>query len=113
MTKSRILAVALGATLLLAPTAQDGARAQAPSAPPKAEAPPAKETFRTRAWNKISGNWKRVSGSVKERWGKLTHNEIREARGRREALNGFIQSRYGIDRETADRQIDEWLKTLK
>lgn len=54
-----------------------------------------------------------MKGAVKQRWGKLTHNEIREAQGRREALNGFIQARYGIDRETADRQIDEWLKTLK
>ena len=54
-----------------------------------------------------------MKGSVKERWGKLTHNEIQEAQGRREALNGFIQARYGIDRESADRQIDEWLKTLK
>jgi uncharacterized protein YjbJ (UPF0337 family) len=112
MVKSRILAAGLAALLL---TAQ-GASAQTPPpapAPVAKQAAPAKETLRTRAWNKISGNWKRFSGSVKERWGKLTHNEIREAKGRREALNGFIQSRYGIDRESADRQIDEWLKTLK
>lgn len=108
MTKSRIAAAVLAALMLAAPAAQ----AQTPAAPP-ADAAPAKETLRTKAWNKIAGNWKRVSGSVKERWGKLTHNEIREAKGRREALNGFIQARYGIDRETADRQIDEWLKTLK
>lgn len=116
MAKSRILAGVLAAVLLLALAAQESTQAQAqtpPTAAPKTEAAPAKETFRTKAWNKISGNWKRVSGSVKERWGRLTHNEIREARGRREALNGYIQARYGIDRETADRQIDEWLKTLK
>ena len=110
MVKSRILAAALVAGLMLAPAAQ----AQTP--PPAAsstQAAPTKETLRTKAWNKVSGNWKRMKGAVKQRWGKLTHNEIREAQGRREALNGFIQSRYGIDRETADRQIDEWLKTLK
>jgi uncharacterized protein YjbJ (UPF0337 family) len=107
MVKSRILAAALAGGLVLAPGPVAFAQAQ------KAEPAPAKETLRTWTWNKVSGNWKRMKGSVKERWGKLTHNEIREAQGRREALNGFIQSRYGIDRETADRQIDEWLKTLK
>jgi uncharacterized protein YjbJ (UPF0337 family) len=110
MVKSRILAAALAGGLMLAPAAQ----AQTPAAAgPKPQSAPARETVRTWTWNKVSGNWKRMKGAVKERWGKLTHNEIREAQGRREALNGFIQSRYGIDRETADRQIDEWLKTLK
>ena len=89
---------------------------QAPAAaPPAKQAPakPAKESFRTWTWNKVSGNWKRMRGAVKEQWGKLTHNEIRAAQGRRDVLNGYIQSRYGIDREAADKQIDEWLKTLK
>ena len=96
-----------------------GAQAQTP--PPPAAAPsaqqapakPAKESFRTWTWNKVSGNWKRMRGAIKEQWGKLTHNEIRAAQGRREVLNGYIQTRYGIDREAADKQIDEWLKTLK
>ena len=107
MVKSRILAAALAALLAAMPAAL------AQVAAPPAEKAPAKNTLRTWTWNKVSGNWKRMKGAVKQRWGKLTHNEIREAQGRREALNGFIQSRYGIDRETADRQIDEWLKTLK
>ena len=110
MVKSRILAAALAGCLTL--SAAPAAFAQ--NAPAQASEPAApKESFRIWTWNKVSGNWKRLEGSVKERWGKLTHNEIQEAQGRREALNGFIQSRYGIDRESADRQIDEWLKTLK
>jgi uncharacterized protein YjbJ (UPF0337 family) len=114
MVKSRILVAALVGSLLLTPAAlaqTPPAAAANPQAAPQAA--PAKETLRTRAWNKVSGNWKRMKGAVKQRWGKLTHNEITEARGRREELNGFIQSRYGIDRESADRQIDDWLKTLK
>lgn len=89
------------------------ALAQSQQPPAAQEAPAARESFRTAAWNKIAGNWKRFKGSVKQRWGKLTSNEIQQAQGRRESLNGFIQARYGIDREAADRQIDEWLKTVK
>ena len=110
MAKSRILAAALAGCLTLG--AAPPAFAQTGPAQ-TSEPAQAKETMRAKAWNKVSGNWKRMKGAVKERWGKLTHNEIQEAQGRREALNGFIQSRYGIDRESADRQIDEWLKTLK
>ena len=100
------------------------AQAQTPPAPAPAAAPatkqapakdakPAKEGIGAWTWNKVSGNWKRMRGAIKEQWGKLTHNEIRAAQGRREVLNGYIQTRYGIDREAADKQIDEWLKTLK
>lgn len=115
MTNSRILAAIFAGTMAAA--AVPGiSGAQTPAAPAK-EAPakpaPAKESFRTWSWNKVSGNWKRMAGAVKQRWGKLTHNEIRESQGRRETLNGYIQSRYGIDRDAADKQIDEWLKTLK
>lgn len=102
-----ILTAIVGISLLSTPIT-----AQTPQPAPAASAP-AKEPLRTVAWNKIAGNWKRFKGSIKQRWGKLTKNEIAQAQGRREALNGFIQARYGIDREAADRQIDEWLKTVK
>lgn len=123
MVKSTIAAVfAIGLTILFG--LSEGAQAQTPAAAPSAaqavekpapakEVKPAKEGIRTWTWNKVSGNWKRMRGAVKEQWGKLTHNEIRAAQGRREVLNGYIQTRYGIDREAADRQIDEWMKTLK
>jgi uncharacterized protein YjbJ (UPF0337 family) len=113
MVKSTILAAAIFGLLAA------GAQAQSPAAPAAAPpakqepAKPAKESFRTWTWNKVSGNWKRMRGAIKEQWGKLTHNEIRAAQGRRDVLNGYIQTRYGIDREAADKQIDEWLKTLK
>jgi uncharacterized protein YjbJ (UPF0337 family) len=110
MAKSTILAAMLSALLAA------GAQAQTPAPPaaaPSAKPAPAKESFRSWTWNKVSGNWKRMRGAIKEQWGKLTHNEIRAAQGRRDVLNGYIQTRYGIDREAADKQIDEWLKTLK
>jgi uncharacterized protein YjbJ (UPF0337 family) len=110
MAKSTILAAMLSALLAA------GAQAQTPAPPaaaPSAKPAPAKEGFRSWTWNKVSGNWKRMRGAIKEQWGKLTHNEIRAAQGRRDVLNGYIQTRYGIDREAADKQIDEWLKTLK
>ncbi|MET0277269.1 MAG: CsbD family protein [Pseudorhodoplanes sp.] len=125
MVKSTIRAAYAAAILTMAIVAGAQAQtppAQVPAAPPapaakqapaKETSKPAKESFGTWTWNKVSGNWKRMRGAVKEQWGKLTHNEIRAAQGRREVLNGYIQTRYGIDREAADKQIDEWMKSLK
>jgi uncharacterized protein YjbJ (UPF0337 family) len=64
-------------------------------------------------WDMVAGNWKRLKGSVKRQWGKLTHNDIAEANGRREVLVGKIQARYGIDKDKADRQVDAWMKSQR
>jgi uncharacterized protein YjbJ (UPF0337 family) len=107
------LTPAMLAALVLSLTTPTGAQTTTPPPAIKEAPASAKEPLRKVAWDKISGNWKRFKGSIKQRWGKLTSNEIQQAQGKREALNGFIQSRYGIDREAADRQIDDWLKTVK
>ncbi len=64
-------------------------------------------------WDRIAGNWKQVKGSIRERWGELTDDEIEQAEGNREKLAGILQERYGIAREEANRQIDEWADSLK
>ena len=47
-------------------------------------------------WNRIEGNWKQAKGQVKEKWGKLTDDELDKMNGRRDQLEGKIQERYGI-----------------
>ena len=46
-------------------------------------------------WDQISGNWKQFKGSVKERWGKLTDNDLTVVAGKRDKLAGILQERYG------------------
>jgi uncharacterized protein YjbJ (UPF0337 family) len=65
------------------------------------------------AWNRIQGSWRQLSGSVKQRWGRLTDDDITEANGNRELLAGKIQSRYGVAQAEANKQIDEWAQNLK
>ena len=50
-------------------------------------------------WDRIAGNRKQFSGKVKEKWGKLTDNDLTAINGRRDQLEGRLQERYG------------WLKT--
>jgi uncharacterized protein YjbJ (UPF0337 family) len=64
-------------------------------------------------WDKIAGSWKEMRGQVRTQWGKLTDDDLEQAKGQRDVLAGRIQQRYGIAREEANRQIDEWADKLK
>lgn len=64
-------------------------------------------------WNQVKGNWKQFTGSVQEKWGELTDDEVDEMNGDRKQLVGKIQERYGIAQEEAERQVDEWADSIK
>jgi uncharacterized protein YjbJ (UPF0337 family) len=58
--------------------------------------------------DQIKGKWKQIKGSVREHWGKLTDDDIDVIGGQRDQLIGKIQERYGIAREEAQKQVDDW-----
>lgn len=64
-------------------------------------------------WDPIEGQWKQSLGSVKERWGKLTDDDLAVMNGKKDQLAGKIQERYGIAKDQAENQIDEFAKALK
>jgi uncharacterized protein YjbJ (UPF0337 family) len=59
-------------------------------------------------WDQVEGKWKQAKGSVKERWGKLTDDDLDVIAGKRDQLVGKIQERYGIGREQAQREVESW-----
>ncbi len=59
-------------------------------------------------WDRIEGEWKRLSGRAKEQWGKLTDDDLTVVAGKRDQLAGRIQQRYGVAREEAEKQIAAW-----
>ena len=61
-------------------------------------------------WERISGNWAHWKGEVRERWGRLTDDQLSIVAGRREQLAGQIQSAYGLTREETERQLRHWEK---
>jgi uncharacterized protein YjbJ (UPF0337 family) len=60
----------------------------------------------------IAGNWKQLTGKVKEQWGKLTDDDITVVEGKRDQLVGRIQERYGIAKDKAEEQVATWEKSL-
>ncbi len=60
-------------------------------------------------WDQIEGNWKQFTGAAQAKWGELTNDEMDQIAGNRERLEGKIQEKYGIEKEEAKRQVDEWM----
>lgn len=58
--------------------------------------------------DQFEGQWKQLKGKVKQRWGKLTDDDLTTLSGKKDELVGRIQQRYGITREQAEKEADEW-----
>jgi uncharacterized protein YjbJ (UPF0337 family) len=63
-------------------------------------------------WDELEGKWKQVKGSVRSRWGKLTDDDVHLIGGKKDQLIGKVQERYGIQKDEAERQVDDWNRTL-
>jgi|HubBroStandDraft_5_1064220.scaffolds.fasta_scaffold118862_2 uncharacterized protein YjbJ (UPF0337 family) len=64
-------------------------------------------------WDQVEGKWKQYRGQVRERWGELTDDDIGAISGKKEALVGRIQERYGFAKERAAEEVDSFIATLK
>ena len=91
--------------------------------------------------DKIKGQWKVLAGKIKAKWGQLTHDDVdvdddvedplaageeaerrgvpalvgallEVADGNSEYLAGKVQERYGVARDEAKRQVDDFHSTL-
>lgn len=53
-----------------------------------------------------------MAGHAKSKWGKLTDDDLRTVEGKRDVLLGKLQERYGMLKDEAERQLDDWLAKL-
>jgi uncharacterized protein YjbJ (UPF0337 family) len=54
-----------------------------------------------------------LKGKIREQWGKLTDDDLDQIQGRSEQLIGKLQTRYGIARDEAQRQVDSWMQNTQ
>ena len=64
-------------------------------------------------WNRVEGNWKQFKGSAKEKWGKLTDDDLNVIEGRREQLEGKLQQRYGFAKDQIHKDVDDWFRSAE
>lgn len=61
-------------------------------------------------WDVIQGKWKQVKGSVKEKWGELTDDELDQIDGNKDKLAGKLQEKYGWAKNDAEKEIDDYFR---
>jgi uncharacterized protein YjbJ (UPF0337 family) len=63
-------------------------------------------------WDQIKGDWHQLSRRLKEKWKKLTDDDLSAIAGRRDQLEGVLETRYGYDKQQAGIELDKFTTGL-
>jgi uncharacterized protein YjbJ (UPF0337 family) len=63
-------------------------------------------------WDQIKGDWHQLSRRLKEKWKKLTDDDLSAIAGRRDQLEGVLQKRYGYNKQQAGIELDKFTSGL-
>ena len=62
--------------------------------------------------DRVAGTWRQLKGRVKEQWGRLLRDDLKQIEGHAEQLVGRLQELYGLPREEAERCGEEFRRRL-
>jgi len=62
--------------------------------------------------NILLGKWHELKGQVRQKWAKLTDDDLARLSGKIEELAGVLQQRYGYGKAQAEIEINNWLRDL-
>jgi uncharacterized protein YjbJ (UPF0337 family) len=61
--------------------------------------------------NILEGKWMQLRGSIREKWGELTDDELDQIAGKRDKLAGIHPELYSYTELEVEREIDDFLDT--
>jgi uncharacterized protein YjbJ (UPF0337 family) len=61
----------------------------------------------------LQGKWHELKGGIKEKWGKLTEDDLALVNGKSEKLLGVLQTRYGYTQDKAKEEYDRFINSQK
>lgn len=56
------------------------------------------------------GAWNELAGKIRQKWGKMTDDDIALLKGKRQEFYGKLEKQYGVAKEEAERQVKEFEK---
>lgn len=60
----------------------------------------------------FKGKWEQFKGDVKEKWGKLTDDDLTQINGRRDKLVGKLREAYGKSASEVEKEVDDFFDGL-
>lgn len=64
-------------------------------------------------WEKMQGQMKQLGGKLKEKWAKLTDDDLLLLEGKKEVFLGKLQERTGLVRDEAEKQLDAFIANFR
>lgn len=63
-------------------------------------------------WDQVEGQWKDMKGKIRQKWGKFTDDDFEQIAGRKDQWIGRLQKHYGLNKEKAEQEVDEFMSGL-
>jgi uncharacterized protein YjbJ (UPF0337 family) len=64
-------------------------------------------------WTQIEGKWEKLKSDAKVQWSKLTEEDLKDIGGRLDRLTHTVMDRYGVKKEQAQKEIEDWTNRLR
>ncbi len=61
----------------------------------------------------IQDRWEYLHGKIREKWNKLTDDDLDQIKGGYDQLVSLLQAKYGYARDRAQHEVDAFLKAMK
>jgi len=63
-------------------------------------------------WDQVEGQWKNIKGNIREKWAKLTDDDLESIAGKKDQLVGKMQERYGLAKDKAEAELDTYIASI-
>jgi uncharacterized protein YjbJ (UPF0337 family) len=63
-------------------------------------------------WDQVEGHWKEFKGKIREKWAKLTDDDLEVIAGKKDRLVGKLQSHYGKHKDDAEKELDSFIISM-
>jgi uncharacterized protein YjbJ (UPF0337 family) len=64
-------------------------------------------------WHQVQADWLPHRIKIREQWARITDDDLALINGKREALVGCLEHRYGFVHAEAELEVEAWLKSLR
>tara|TARA_B100000949_G_C14154599_1_gene396337 strand:+ start:562 stop:756 length:195 start_codon:yes stop_codon:yes gene_type:complete len=58
----------------------------------------------------LEGKWTEIKGKIKQRWGALTDDDLKEIEGNHQEIYGKLKKRYGYTKEQIEEELEDIIK---
>ncbi len=63
-------------------------------------------------WDIVEAQWKDLKGTVREKWAKLTDDDMELIAGKKDRFVAKLQERYGIAKDNAEKDTDDFISSI-